>query len=148
MRLAVWAILLLLTLPLQVGAADVQTGPRSPADWHALAEDGDPAAALALGNLYATGEGVPRDDERAAYWYGRAAARGLPEAQFALGLLYATGQGVPRDLRLAHMWVNLAAVTSVPGSWEARDRLADLMTREEIDGAVRMALDWQPMPPE
>ena len=109
-----------------------------------MAEHGDAHAALKLGHLYSTGEGVPADDILAARWYLAAAERGLPEAQLALGLRFATGQGVPLDLRQAHMWVNLAAVRGVPGSWEARDSLVALMTPEDLAAAVRLAIDWVP----
>ena len=118
--------------------------PATVAEWQARAEHGDARAAFQLGHLYTTAESIPQDDASAARWYHIAAELGLPEAQFALGLRYATGQGVPRDLRRAHMWINLAAVTSVPGSWEARDRLAELMTGDELAAAVRLAIEWVP----
>ena len=111
---------------------------------HGRAERGDAAAALQLGHFYATGEGVKPDETAAAYWYLVAAQYGLPEAQLSVGLRFATGQGVARDLRQAHMWINLAAVHSVSGSWEARDRLAELMTSGELAEAVQMAIEWQP----
>lgn len=43
------------------------------------------------------GEGVPRDLERAAELYCRAARLGSREAQFALGWMYANGRGLERD---------------------------------------------------
>ena len=43
------------------------------------------------------GEGVPRDLERAAELYCRAARLGDPESQFALGWMYANGRGLERD---------------------------------------------------
>ena len=146
MRATVLANLILLALLLPAAGLpqDLAIAPQTVAEWQARAEHGDARAAFQLGQLYTAADSVPRDAASAARWYRVAAELGLPEAQFALGLRYATGQGVSRDLRRAHMWINLAAVKSVPGSWEARDRLADLMTGDELAMAVRLAIDWIP----
>ena len=51
-----------------------------------------------LGNAFASGEGVPRDLQRAREWYERASERGLPAASQTLGLAYQMGDlGLPRD---------------------------------------------------
>lgn len=55
------------------------------------------------------GEGRPQDLARAAWYYRRAALRGLAEAQEALAFMYATGQGVTRDEAMAVEWFRLAA---------------------------------------
>ena len=136
--------LLLAIFLLSVATTPSVAGEERFADLRVRAEQGDSAAALQLGHLYATGEGVESDETTAAYWYLMAARYGLPEAQFAVGLRFATGEGVVQDLRQAHMWINLAAVHSVSGSWEARDRLAELMTSAELAEAVQMAITWQP----
>ena len=54
------------------------------------AEKGLAAAQYALGYLYATGKGVPRDFKQAAIWYRKAALQDDPEAQNNLGALYST----------------------------------------------------------
>jgi hypothetical protein len=51
------------------------------------------AQALALEH----GEGVPKDQLKAAALYCRAAREGDPEAMFNLGWMYANGRGIPRD---------------------------------------------------
>jgi TPR repeat protein len=55
-------------------------------------EDKDVKAMTLLGELYAYGLGVQRDDKKAAEWYRLAADRGDREAMFALGLLYLGGR--------------------------------------------------------
>lgn len=55
------------------------------------------------------GEGVPRDLERAAELYCRAARLGDPESQFALGWMYANGRGFERDDQQAGALFALAA---------------------------------------
>lgn len=54
-------------------------------------------AANNLGNLYATGNGVPRDDVRAASLYRRGAELGHPDAMTNYGIMLAGPRGVPRD---------------------------------------------------
>lgn len=72
--------------------------------WIRAASAGDPEACFQLGVRFDTGDGLPRDPERAARLYLRAARGGLAAAQYNLGLLYAQGRGVRRDDRRAARW--------------------------------------------
>lgn len=58
---------------------------------------------------YEHGEGVPKDQIRAAELYCKAARLGDPEAQFSLGWMYANGRGVGRDDGIAAALFDLAA---------------------------------------
>ena len=62
-----------------------------------LTDQGDAVAQYNLGVRYEDGQGVPKDLEKAAELYQKAANQGHAGAQFNLGLLYAHGQGVPKD---------------------------------------------------
>ncbi len=75
----------------------------------ARAKNGDAHAALALGLMYARGQGVPHDDAEAAQLMKQAAEHGLAHAQEFLGNMYETGQGVKKDLAEAYFWYRLAA---------------------------------------
>jgi TPR repeat protein len=75
----------------------------------ARAKGGDAHAALALGLMYARGQGVPHDDAQAAELMKQAAEHGLAHAQEFLGNMYETGQGVKKDLAEAYFWYRLAA---------------------------------------
>jgi TPR repeat protein len=75
-----------------------------------------------LGNIYATGQGVPRDDAKARQWYEQSAAKGSTAAMMALGRLYEEGQGVAVDLAKAREWVQKAADLRFP---PAKSWLAD-----------------------
>ena len=55
-------------------------------------EQKDVKAMTLLGELYANGLGVERDDKKAAEWYGRAVERGDREAMFALAMLQLAGR--------------------------------------------------------
>ena len=65
------------------------------------AESGDALAQLDLGEIYASGEGLPKDSARAADLFRQAAKQGIDRAQFRLGQLYVRGEGVPKDAVLA-----------------------------------------------
>jgi TPR repeat protein len=52
----------------------------------------DPKAMTLLGEIYANGLGVPKDDQKAADWYKLAADRGDREAMFALAMFRLEGR--------------------------------------------------------
>ncbi|HWK94023.1 MAG TPA: tetratricopeptide repeat protein [Pseudolabrys sp.] len=56
------------------------------------AQQNDPAAMTLLGELYANGYGVGRDDAKAAQWYKTAAAQGNRDALFALAMFAFEGR--------------------------------------------------------
>ncbi len=79
-----------------------------------LAEFGDLTAQFNLAVAYEFGRGVPRDDEKAAFWYEKSARQGLAVAQSHLGVLYANGKGVERDYAQAAYWFEKAAEQGDP----------------------------------
>jgi TPR repeat protein len=62
-----------------------------------IEEKNDPKAMTLLGELYADGLGVAKDDKKAAEWYKLAAARGDRAAIFALAMFKMTGRAGPAD---------------------------------------------------
>ena len=50
-------------------------------EWRPLAEQGDALAQQYLGNMYATGRGVPENDAEAMKWWRKAAEQGDPAAK-------------------------------------------------------------------
>src|SRR5690606_27343416 len=62
---------------------------------------GEPEALNALGNAYANGVGVPKDDATAIRYYEEAAQRGFAPASFNLGMMRELGRGVPADMAAA-----------------------------------------------
>jgi TPR repeat protein len=77
--------------------------------WLPLAEEGNPQAQNAIGELYEGGHGVPEDFADAAVWYRESADQGFARAQSNLGLAYALGRGLPRDYAQAMLWYRRAA---------------------------------------
>ena len=75
----------------------------------AQAEAGDPVALNALGNLYANGQGVTRDDAEALRQYTLSAERSYAPANFNLGMMYELGSGVSTDITRAFSYYLKAA---------------------------------------
>jgi TPR repeat protein len=74
----------------------------------------DPKAMTLLGELYASGLGVPQDDQRAAEWYRLAAARSDSNAMFALAIFAIKGRAGPRDRQATTQWLTAAAKLGHP----------------------------------
>ena len=110
--------------------------------YRALAEQGDAQAQLKMGNLYATGEGVPEDVAEAVKWYRKAAEQGDAKAQITLGFCYAIGEGVSEDVVTAYMWWNLASAQGDEDSKLRKDELIERMTREQIAEGQKMSREW------
>ena len=73
------------------------------------AQQNDPAAMTLLGEIYAQGLGVGRDDAKAAQWYKLAAAKGDRDAMFALAMFNFQGRAGARDLNEAARLLESAA---------------------------------------
>jgi TPR repeat protein len=72
--------------------------------WYRLAvEGGCERAAHMLGNMCASGEGVPKDDVEAARWYQKSIEMDHDawDSMYKLGLIYRDGTGVPKDSEVA-----------------------------------------------
>ncbi len=73
------------------------------------ANGGNTSSSVYLGKVYAKGEGVEQNMERAMKWYEQAASSGDAHAQYIMGLAYLEGSGVPVDEGKAFNWLRLAA---------------------------------------
>ena len=74
-----------------------------------VAETGDHRAMYALGSMYASGNGVPKDYQQAFAWLSKAAGYGRTDAQYKLGLMYEIGVGVKNNPRRAIRLYDTAA---------------------------------------
>lgn len=87
------------------------------------AEQGNPYAQMALGDIYEQGSGVSKNLKVAADWREKSAKRGNVQAQLKLGKMYMAGAGVNKDINQAEYWLNRAAVA---GNSEAQFELNKL----------------------
>lgn len=75
-----------------------------------LAQDGDATSEYYLGLMHANGQGVAKDETKAAQWYEKSAVQGYAKAQNRLGDAYYHGRGVAVDYPKARDWYRKAAV--------------------------------------
>ena len=124
------------------------------------AEQGHVQAQFKLGDCYeqAVDDFLPTEWDRAeaVKWYRKAAEHGHANAQYRLGCRYRDGKGVPKNLVEAYKWLNLAWEKFQEKSrrgqelwWdemsagEDRDKLAALMTPDQIDEGQRLASEFK-----
>jgi dipeptidyl-peptidase-4 len=69
-----------------------------------VAELGLADAQFRLGELYATGDRLPKSDSEAAKWFYLAAVQDHPEAVVKMGWIYGEGTGVQKDYHEAFRW--------------------------------------------
>lgn len=75
----------------------------------ARAAQGDADAALMMGQRYADGNGVIKNDKEAVRWFEQAARAGKAEAQYRYGLALLEGRGVVQDYKAAFEWIERPA---------------------------------------
>ena len=112
------------------------------------AKQGNAMGEEGLGMMFAGGMIVPHDDDQAAMWFRKAAEQGDAGAQHDLGGEYQYGRGVPKDFVLAYIWETLASMSDLKNiafvAGGARDRLAKMMTPDQIAEAQRLASELKP----
>ena len=115
-------------------------------DLRALAEEGNAAGQVELGERYRDGLGVEVNDAEALKWMRLAADQGEVSGQIELGLMYSRGTGTQRDFVRAHMWTSLAASqlsgTRREEAVQTLDALFDVMTSTQITQAEHLAREW------
>ncbi|MBQ9338408.1 MAG: sel1 repeat family protein [Lentisphaeria bacterium] len=70
---------------------------------------GDAEAAFYLANEYFYGENRPENHTLAAYWFLKAAEKGIPEAQYNYASCLESGRGVKADIDAAFAWYKKAS---------------------------------------
>jgi TPR repeat protein len=93
------------------GLTDFQAGKFAEAleHWRQAASRGDATAALYVGVMYDSGQGIAQNDANARLWYARAAHAGSAAGAFNLGVIYDSGTGVAKDTAQAAHWYARAA---------------------------------------
>jgi hypothetical protein len=79
-----------------------------------LAEGGNTAAQLYIGQMYVDGWGVERDMSKALSWYRKAAKLGNADAQYRLGVMYLGIPGVKKDEAESEKWLQKASEQGDP----------------------------------
>lgn len=66
-------------------------------------------AQVNLSLIYASGEGIPKDEVKALFWARKAAEQGSSDAQFMLSIFYRAGTGTAKDTKAQLLWCLKAA---------------------------------------
>ena len=106
----------------------------------AKAKEGDAAAQTLAAVIYSRGLGVPRDEEEAAKWYGKAAAQGDPHAEFQYALMLIDGTVVPKNLDRAYKLMKDAADH---GNHLAEFNLAQMMLDRNAGGVEEAVVYYE-----
>jgi TPR repeat protein len=110
----------------------------------ARAEKGSARQQFELGQIFGSGDSVPRDDRAAFRWFRLAAEQGHAEAQYNVGLMYKDGRGVEKDFIQAYKWFNLSAARGNDNAAMRMDAIARLMSRDQVVDAQRQAAAFVP----
>ena len=97
-----------------------------------------------LGYLYATGQGVPKDEVEAAKWVRRAAEQNDAQAQCETGVNYTWGRGVAKDEVEAYKWTVLAADQGDQKARKYRTELENTLSHEQIAEGQMRARNFKP----
>jgi hypothetical protein len=100
---------------------------------------------VAQGIAYEHGEGVPKDQRKAAMLYCEAAREGDPEAQYSLGWMFANARGVARDDTVAAALFELAAAAGHEHARRALGFVGD--ARGSLPECMRPVEDVASIPP-
>ena len=106
--------------------------------WQRCALTGNARCQYGLGVLYEESRDRPQSNVQALHWYRRAALNGSRDAQVQLGFIYATGRsGITQAPVQAYVWFSLAANNGAKDAADYRDKVAQLLSNEELDTAHR-----------
>jgi TPR repeat protein len=95
------------------------------------------------GLKYYRGDGGKTNYGKAVKSFRVAAKHRNADAQRMLGRMYEEGEGVRRDYVLAYMWLDLSATGGNRQAREARDKLAQKMSPDQIAKGQRLAREWK-----
>lgn len=124
-------------------AASADTRPSSPGQGplKQKALEGDMNAQNDLAHCYYVGKGVAQSNEKAFFWFNKAAHQGHIVAQFNLGNCFYRGHGTRQDYALAVLWYTKAAES---GDKDAQNNLGNCYKKGRVGNAPDLvkAVQW------
>ena len=135
-------------MPADTGEVAVQRGDYAEAMrlFTRQAVAGDAGAQNSVGVLYYMGLGVPRDMQKAAVWFRKAAEARFPKAQFNLGIMYHNGYGVEPHLLQSYLWLYAAEHAGHRGARTYLALIGSLITVNQVKRAQKMAAPYLAAP--
>ncbi|URQ87869.1 sel1 repeat family protein [Pseudoalteromonas sp. SCSIO 43088] len=102
---------------------------------------GHTEAQAEIGHRYGTGLGVVKNEKEEIDWYRKAIKQGSPEAMLYLAWDYSKGRSVDKDIERAYSLYLLARDQGRVKAKEHIEKLAKVMTKEQIIGAKDLYYD-------
>lgn len=96
-----------------------------------LAHQNNAEAQYNLAFMYYGGDGTPKDESKAAYWFEQAAKSAHAGAQDKLAYLYLQGHGLKTDRAQAYAWYRVAAENGIFLAKNISENLIKEMNTEE-----------------
>lgn len=103
-----------------------------------------------LGDMYENGEGIPKSEKAAIYWYTRAAERGEPTAYLSLAHLLSNGSN-DNDLLVESLKYATLAFTFLPNgknkalAQTLASSLSEKLNPADKDRVVELVKRWMPL---
>ena len=104
-------------------------------------------AQYTAGTLYRDGFGVNQSDAEALRWFMYAAEQGYAPAQHEVGSFVFLGRGTPPDFIEGCKWFYIASANGYEQSDKALALNLQFLTREQMEGASKLAKEFKLQPP-
>jgi TPR repeat protein len=95
-----------------------------------------------LGSMIYSGQGTPKDDKQAVYWFTKAAEQGDALAQFSLGSMIYIGEGTSKDDVMAYVWWNVAAAQGSENAIKVRGLVEKELTPDQLAEAQKISKEY------
>lgn len=107
------------------------------------AEAGDAGAMYVLGQMYASGRGIAKDEKAATELFLKAANLGDANAQQSLGSALMLGEGIEQDMVEALKWFIISGRAGNQEAVTYAQKVGRFMSRDMQREARQKALEWQ-----
>lgn len=107
------------------------------------ADAGDASAMYVLGQMYASGRGVAKDEKAASALFLKAADLGDRNAQQSLGSALMLGEGIEQDMVEALKWFIISARAGNKDAASYTQKVGRFLSRDMQREARHKALEWQ-----
>lgn len=107
------------------------------------ADAGDPGAMYVLGQMYASGRGIAKDEKAASALFLKAAELGDANAQQSLGSALMLGEGIEQDMVEALKWFIISARAGNKDAASYTQKVGRFLSRDMQREARLKALEWQ-----
>lgn len=107
------------------------------------AEAGEASAMYVLGQMYASGRGITKDEKMATGLFLKAANLGDANAQQSLGSALMLGEGIEQDMVEALKWFIISARAGNKDAASYTAKVGRFLSRDMQREARQKALEWQ-----